>query len=107
MELSRKIAQTFAKTARNFEEFAVRHLKIDVLSLQQRENTSIVDQVLDQVQDLQENVDSVNDAREFCDLETSSSSTRNSFGTSGNVLLAITLREFKEFGIVFFRIETK
>ena len=116
-----------------------RQLRIDELSMQQERNPSTVSQLL--IQDLQNKVTSLTDAREFYDPETASSSgsshvpsqplnipsprgmlsrdscllldTRNSMGTSGNVLESLPargrtilsfLRELKEFGIIFLRI---
>ena len=49
-------------------------MKIDELSVQQRENPSSVNQLLVQIQELQHKVNSLNDSREFSDLETASSS---------------------------------
>ena len=89
-------------------------MRIDEFSLQQRGNPSTVSQLLTLVQDLQDKVDSLSDAREFHYPETASSSgashipsqpwnipsprgmldrdsglplgTRNSMGTSGTAL---------------------
>ena len=49
-------------------------MNIDELSVQQTENLSTVNQLLAQVQDLQDKVNSSNDARGFYDPETASSS---------------------------------
>ena len=51
-----------------------RQLRIDELSTQQERNPRTVSQLLTQIQDLQNNVNSVADAREFYDPETASSS---------------------------------
>ena len=91
----------------------VRQLSIVELSMQKKENTSNVNQLLSQIQELQDKVNSLNAEKEFYDPETASSSgmshvlsqpsrisspggtvsrdsclphnARNSMGTSGNV----------------------
>ena len=96
-------------------------MKIDELSMQLERNPATVSQLLTQIQDLQNKVNSLNDAREFYDPETASSSgathvpspslnvpsprgmhsrdsglpldTRNSMGTSGNVFESLLARE--------------
>ena len=119
-----------------------RQAGIDELSMHQKKNPTTVTQLLTQIQDLQNKVNSLSDAREPDDLATASSSgashvpsesstvpspstmfccdsglphdTRNSMGTSGNIFLTTcsrrmnlyNLRLFKEFGILFSRIET-
>ena len=98
-----------------------RQLRIDEHSMQQTENPSTVNQLLAQIQDLQNKVNSLSDARDFDDPETASSSgashvpsqplnipspkgmlsrdsglsldTRNSMGTSGNVLEHLPAQE--------------
>ena len=90
-----------------------RQLKLDELSMQQKENPSTVNQLMAQIQELQDKVNPLNDAKEFYDPETASSSglshvpsqpksipsprgmiscdscllldTRNSLGASGHV----------------------
>ena len=117
-----------------------RQLKIDELSLRQRENPSTVNQLLAQIQDLHDKINSLNDAGEYYDPETASSSgvshvpsqpmsipsprrmisrdsclphdTQNSMGylkkrTCSRWAILRILREAKEFGIIFLRIETK
>ena len=44
-----------------------RRLKYDELSTQQKENPSTVNQLMVQIQELQDKVNSLNDAKEFCD----------------------------------------
>ena len=90
-----------------------RQIRIDELSLQQERNPSNVSQLLTQIQDLQEKVNSLADAKDFYDPETASSSgvsipsprgmisrdsclphdTRNSIGTSGNVFKCLPARD--------------
>ena len=53
---------------------SARQLRIDELSLQQERNSSTVSQLLTQIQDLQNKVNSSADARDFYDPETASSS---------------------------------
>ena len=47
-------------------------LKLDEIPVKQKENPSTVDQLMAQMQDLQDKVNSVNDVRGFFDLETAS-----------------------------------
>ena len=49
-------------------------MRIDELSTQEKESKSAVNQLMVQLQELQDNVNSLSDAREFCDSETASSS---------------------------------
>ena len=51
-----------------------RQLRLYELSPQKRQNLSTVNQLLPQIQEPQDKVNSLNDAREFYDLETASSS---------------------------------
>ena len=97
-----------------------RQLRSDELSTQKEENNSTVNQVLVQIHELQDKVTSLNDAKEFSDPETASSSglshvpsqpmsipsprgmlgrdsclqldTRNSLGTSGHVFEGLLAR---------------
>ena len=97
------------------ESDRARRLRIDEMSLQQERNSTTVSQLLTQIQDLQNKVNSLSDAREFYDPETASNSgathvpsqpsttpspgtmacrgsglshdTRNIMGTTGNVFL--------------------
>ena len=55
------------------EAHRARQLKIDELSMQQREHSSTVNQLLAEIQELQDKVNSLNDAKEFYDPETASS----------------------------------
>ena len=48
-----------------------RELKYDELSTQQKENLCAVNQLVAQIQELQDKVHSLNDAKEICDLENS------------------------------------
>ena len=52
----------------------VRHVKIDELAMQQESDPTTVNQPLAQIQELQNQVDSFSDAREFHDPKTASSS---------------------------------
>ena len=94
-----------------------RQLRIDELSMQQERNPTTVRQLLIQIQDLQNEVNSLFDTRECYDPETASSSgashvpsqpltipsprgmrrlpleTRNTMRTSGNVLESLPARE--------------
>ena len=98
-----------------------RQAKIDELSMHQERNPTTVSQLLTQIQDLQNKVNSLSEAREFYDPETASSSgathvpdqpstipsprtmpcrdsglphnTRNIVGTSGNVFERLPARE--------------
>ena len=56
-----------------------RQLRIDELSVQQERNPSTVSQLLTQIQDWQNKVNSLTDAREFYDPETASSSAASHF----------------------------
>ena len=56
-----------------------RQWKIDEISMQQDRNPSTMSQLLTQIQDLQNKVNSLNDAREFNNLETASSSGTSHF----------------------------
>ena len=113
IEELRRICCAEAERARQF--------KYDELSVQQRENPSAVSQLLTQIQELQDKVKSLNDAKEFYDPETASSSalshfpsqptsvpsprgmisrdsclqpdTRNSLGASGHVFQGPLARE--------------
>ena len=51
-----------------------RQLRCDELSTQKEENNSTVNQLLTQLQDLQDSVNSLNGAKEVCDPKTASSS---------------------------------
>ena len=51
-----------------------RQLRLDELSVQQERNPSTVSQLLTQIQDLQNKVDSLTDAREFYDPQPASKS---------------------------------
>ena len=51
-----------------------KQLRIDEPSTQEKESKSAVNQLMVQLQELQDNVNSLSDAREFCDPETASSS---------------------------------
>ena len=51
-----------------------RKLRIDELSLQQEKKPISVSQLLTQIRDLENKVNSLNDEGKFCDLETASSS---------------------------------
>ena len=93
------------------ETHRARQLRIDELSLQQERNPTTVSQLLTHIQDLQNKVNSLADAREFYDPETASSpgashvpsqplnirgsglplDTRNSMGTSGKTFLKSNL----------------
>ena len=107
--------------------------------MHQERNPETVSQLLTQVQDLQNKVNSLSDVREFYDPEFGSNSgathvlsqpstipssrtmpcrdpglphdTRNIMGTSGNVFERLparegqTCRQFKEFGILFSRLD--
>ena len=68
--------QTNEKLRRYFceETDRARHLRIDELSMQKERNPSIVSQLLTHIQDLQNKVNSLTDARDFYDPETASSS---------------------------------
>ena len=57
----------------------VRHLKIDVLSMQQDRNPTTVNQPLTQIQEVQNQVNSMSDAREFHDPKIASSSGTRHF----------------------------
>ena len=63
---------------RNYEEFCrkqadrARQLRIDELSVQKKDNPSTVNQLLSQIQELQDKVNSLNE-EEFYDLRTASS----------------------------------
>ena len=98
-----------------------RQMRIDESSMRQERNPSSVSQLLTQIRDMQNTVNSLTDAREFYDPETASSSgmshvpsqplnissprgvlsrdsglpldTRNSMGTSGNVFESLPARE--------------
>ena len=111
-----KLRRTCCEEAQRARQF-----KIDQLSMQQRGNPPNVNQLLAQSQDLQDRVNSLNDAREFYDPETASSSgvshvpsqqlsipsprgmissdsclphdTRDSLGTSGNVFESLPARD--------------
>ena len=61
IEPLRKIARNIAKKLLNCEESAV-WKRIDELSLQQKENLFTVDQLMAQIQELQDKVNSLNDA---------------------------------------------
>ena len=56
------------------EAHRARQLKYDELSTQQKENPSTLNLLMVQIQKLQDKVNSFNDAKEFCDPETASSS---------------------------------
>ena len=70
-ECSKKIAQKIAKKWKNYEESVVRKRiepgswKLMNSLLHQKQNLSTVNQLLAQIQDLQDKVTSVNDARDF------------------------------------------
>ena len=49
-------------------------MRIDELSTQEEESKSTVNQLVVQIQELQDKVNSLNDAKEFYDPETASSS---------------------------------
>ena len=69
MDSSKKVAQEIAKKFRNFKESVAketdraRHLRIDELSTQQEVNPTVVSQLLTQIQDLQNKVNSLAGAR--------------------------------------------
>ena len=114
---SRKV---IAKKLKNYEEFAVQKLinleKWNMTSSlhKKEENPSTVNQFMVQIQKLQDKANSLTDAKEFDDLETASSTglstftvnpwysesqrndkprfTRNSLGTSGNVVVGLLVR---------------
>ena len=125
-----KLSRNRAKDCQAIEELrriccdetdSARQLKIVALSVQQKGNPCTVSQLLTQIQDLQNKVNYLNDAREFYDAETTSSSgaslvpsqplnipsprgmlsldsgvslhTRKSMGTSGNVFESLLARE--------------
>ena len=103
------------------ETYRARQLRIHELSLQQDRNPTTVSQLLTQIHDSQNKVNSLSDAREFYDPETALSSgascvpsqpliipslretgsrdsgvprgTRNITGTSGNVFESLPARE--------------
>ena len=56
------------------ERDRARQLRIDALSVQQEENPSTVNQLLAQIQELQDKVNSLDDAKEFFGPKTASSS---------------------------------
>ena len=70
-ELLIKIAKEIAKKLKNYEEIAVwkavrtQQLKLDELPMQQKENFSTVNQLLAQIQDSHDKVNSLNDAKDF------------------------------------------
>ena len=72
--------QEIAKKLKNCEEFCceetvrARQARIDELSMHQKRNPTTVSRLLTQIQDLQNKVNSLSDAREFHDHETASSS---------------------------------
>ena len=74
-------AQEIDKQLNNYEESVAketdraRQLRIDELSLQQERNPTTESRLLTQIQDLQNKVNSLSDAREFCDPETASTRT--------------------------------
>ena len=84
IELFREIAQNIAKTLKNYQEFAVWNrieLCNDELSVQQSEDSSTVSQLLAQIQDLQDKVNSLSDARKFYGPETACSSGASHVGS--------------------------
>ena len=56
------------------ERDRARQLRIDILSMQQERNPTAVSQLVTQIQDLQNKVNSLTDARDFHDPETAGSS---------------------------------
>ena len=56
------------------EAEGVRQLRSEELSAQKEQSKSTVHQLMVQIQELQDKVNSMNDAKEFCDPETASSS---------------------------------
>ena len=56
------------------ETDGARQLRIDEMFMQQKRNPAIVSQLLTQIQDMQNKVNSLTDARDFYDPETASSS---------------------------------
>ena len=126
--LPRRARKNIAKQFRNYEELVVkkpaeraRHLRICELSVQKKDNPFTVNQLLGQIQDLQDKMNSSNNTREFYDPQSASSSgvshvpsqplsipssrgmissdsflphdTRNSLGTSGNIFESQSARD--------------
>ena len=101
------------------ESVAKKQMEPDELSMQQERNLSLMSQLLTQIEDLQNKENSWNDARDFHDLETASSTgsshvpsqslkiplprgsalilacslTRNSLGESAHVCESLPVRE--------------
>ena len=74
IEPTKNITQEIAKKWRNYEEYAVsKRMESDNWELK-KENPSAVNQLLSQIQELQDKVNSLNEEKEFCALETAISS---------------------------------
>ena len=92
--LPRKSALEIVKKLRNYEESVAKKQTTDELSFQQERNPAAVSQLLTQIQDLQNKVNSLTDARDVYQRDSGLPlDTRNTMRTSRNGFESLPARE--------------